>query len=101
MKKTEEFGPFINVPAELIKFAGWSCQSCRQPVRRMGIPAPPRVPRMLIYSCPCGSIGCWEDEDQPTQNLWSDSVRLLCEMGATFALFNGNKLTLPDFQGVN
>jgi hypothetical protein len=98
-----KFGPFRNVPVELIRPAGFNCPICREPVRRAGLPVPGLVPRMMFYQCGCVlSVVCWEDEKQPGGPvLWRQNVRLARAARAQVVIFNGGKDTPRDFQGVN
>jgi hypothetical protein len=98
---SEPFGPFLNIPSAEIRFAGWPCKRCRRPVRKFGKVIPSLVPRMMFFDCMCGTVAAWEDERQPSQKTWTKSVQRLRESGAGVVIFNGNKDTPPEFQGLN
>jgi hypothetical protein len=97
------FGPFANVPVDLIRSAGFDCPVCKTPVRRFGVVVPHLLPRALIYNCGCGkSIVCWEDELQPScVEHWRENVELARQVNVEVVVFNGGKETPPDFQSVN
>jgi hypothetical protein len=59
------FGPFTNIPQELIHPVGFDCLECHSPVRRFGVVVPQLLPRMMFYSRKCGTVAVWEDEAQP------------------------------------
>jgi hypothetical protein len=100
-RKTEHFGPFLNVPSAAIGRAGFRCDSCRKPVRLFRQAVPTLVPRMVFYACRCGTIVVWEDERQPTQAIWPMLFELLRRSGAGVLIFNGAKETPPGFTGIN
>jgi hypothetical protein len=97
------FGPFTNVPFKLIHPAGFNCPLCGQLVKCFGIQTPTAVPRMMIYSCGCGSsVVTWEDERQPTSaKHWRRNIQLAHRANVGVVVFNGGKDTPPGFQGIN
>jgi hypothetical protein len=101
MKSTVSFGPFCNVESNRITFAGWPCSRCRKPVRKMAVAAPNVAPRMIFYACPCVTVCCWQDERQPNAKIWPSNVGLALSTGSKVVVFNGDKPTPPDFQGIN
>ena len=95
------FGPFLNVPIELIHPAGFCCPLCREPVKRCGLQTP-IVPRIMIHSCKCGpSIVTWEDERSPTIKTWPLNIEFARKADAGVVIFNGGKDTPAGFQGIN
>jgi hypothetical protein len=98
----QRFGPFENVPAELIHPAGFNCRKCKRVVRRAGVVCPGVIPRIMFYSCKCGTIAVWEDERQPRDaQHWAQNIELLKKAGVDLVIFNGNKPTPPSFSGIN
>jgi hypothetical protein len=58
------------------------------------------VPRLVIHACECGAVVGFEDEQQPTSNLWPYFIRLLREGNAeVLMLHNGREIA--GFQGMN
>jgi hypothetical protein len=98
---SEPFGPFQSIPSAEIRFAGWPCKRCRRPVRKFGAVVPLLIPRMMFFACKCGTVAAWEDERQPSQKTWTNSVQLLKDSGVAVVVFNGGKDTPPEFQGLN
>jgi hypothetical protein len=100
---TIRFGPFENIPADGIRPAGFTCRECKTPVRKVGLPVPGIVPRVMTYACKCGgSVMTWEDEKQPTNaDTWSMNLALMKKNNAEVIVFNGNKRTPPSFSGIN
>ena len=101
MSDWRAFGPFVNIPAELIKSAGFGCRVCHKPVERFAKSLPYAVPRMIFHSCACGTVVTWEDENQPRRKYWRHLVRLLQKSGATVVMFNENKPLSEGFSGLN
>jgi hypothetical protein len=99
---TQKFGPFL-IPADYpILQAGWRCSRCREQVRKLFRRIPYLVPRAVLYSCKCGTVVVWEDEQQPKDTEhWSWNVELLRARSTEVAIFNGNKPTPPGFGGMN
>jgi hypothetical protein len=97
------FGPFTNVPQELIHPVGFDCSQCGGTVRRFGVVMPHLIPRLVFYSCRCGTISVWEDEAQPHGSQhWALNIELLKKSGASLVIFNGNKSRPPpSFAGIN
>lgn len=56
---------------------------------------------MMFYACKCGTVTVWEDERQPSQKTWTNTIQLLKDAGVEVVVFNGSKVTPPGFQGVN
>jgi hypothetical protein len=101
MSATRAFGPFVAIPSELIKSAGFGCRVCHKPVERFAQSLPYAVPRMIFHSCACGTVVTWEDENQVRRKDWRPLVRLLQKAGAKVLMFNGNKPLSEDFSGLN
>jgi hypothetical protein len=100
--KTENFGPFADIPSDSIKPVGFSCRICKHPVRRFCAVVPNLVPRMMFYVCKCGAIAVWEDEKQPKDaQHWRQNIKLLKKAGVGLVVFNGNKPTPASFSGIN
>jgi hypothetical protein len=99
---TEHFGPFTNIPSNDIHEAGFKCYTCRQSVRRFKAVVPHLLPRMVFYSCRCGSVAVWEDESQPASSkTWRFNMTLLAKAGVDIVIFNGGRETPAGFQGIN
>jgi hypothetical protein len=101
MSDLRAFGPFSNIPSDLIKAAGFGCRVCQKPVERFVQSLPYAVPRMIFHSCACGTVVTWEDENQPRRKYWRLLVRLLQKSGAKVLMFNGNKPLDESFSGFN
>jgi hypothetical protein len=101
MSATRAFGPFLNVPGELIKNAGFSCRTCHRPVERFAQAVPYVVPRMVFHACRCGTVVTWEDENQPRRKYWRQLVRLFQKSEANVLMFNGNRPLEESFSGLN
>jgi hypothetical protein len=96
------FGPFTNIPCDDIKTAGFHCPKCRKPVEKFAMMLPAMVPRMIFYSCRCGTVTVWEDESQPENSeIWSWNVDLLRKHKVHLVMFNGDKPLSPGFAGQN
>ena len=96
------FGPFIDVPVEDIKPAGFMCWTCRQAVERLTKAFPSQVVRMFFYACSCGTIICWEDERQPRGSRhWRLNIKLMRASRTKVLIFNGNRPLSADFSGTN
>jgi hypothetical protein len=100
MSATRPFGPFVNIPGELIKSAGFGCRSCHRTVEQFAQAVPPVIPRMIFHACACGTVVTWEDEAQVTRRSWRGLMKLLQKSSADVLMFNGGKES-PEFQGVN
>jgi hypothetical protein len=87
MGTTRSFGPFADVPADLIKDAGFLCNHCRRAVERLAQVVPTLAPRMIFYTCKCGSVAVWEDERQPDSRLWWRDIRLLRKAKVSIIIF--------------
>jgi hypothetical protein len=96
----QTFGPFKNVPSELIHSAGFRCPLCGRKVKRLALKTS-IVPRLMIYVCKCVNVTTWEDETAPTVRTWPDTIELARLTGAGILMFNGGGETPPDFQGIN
>jgi len=70
-------------------------------VRKLAVAVPYLAPRLHFHACKCATLVTWEDERQPTQELWSGSVELARQAGAELVIFNGNRPTPVGFQGIN
>ena len=101
MSTARSFGPFVEVPSELIKSAGFGCRVCHKPVERFAQATPYGVPRMIFHACRCGTVVTWEDENQVRRKDWRSLVRLLQKAGAKVLMFNGNKPLSKGFSGLN
>jgi hypothetical protein len=101
MSEKRVFGPFVDVPTDMVTPAGFVCNHCRGPVERVAQVVPALTPRIIIYACRCGAVAVWEDEHQPDCRLWRCHVKLLREAKVDTLIFNGNKPTTTKFQGVN
>jgi hypothetical protein len=95
------FGPFLNVPRELIKCAGFGCRVCHKPVECFLQTVPYLVPRMVFHACRCGTVVTWEDENQPGRKEWRHLVRMMQKSGANVLMFNGDKPLSESFTGLN
>ena len=98
---TRRFGPFLEVPCDAVKPAGWKCHECRNPVERFAQALPGMVPRMIFHACACGCAVVFEDETQPHPRTWRLVIDLLKASKAKVAIFDGGKSLSPDFSGVN
>jgi hypothetical protein len=96
------FGPFLDVPCDDIKPAGFKCRECRHPVEKLAKVLPNLVPRMFFYSCKCGMVTTWEDEAQPQgSRVWRLNTNLLKRSGAKVLIFNGARKLSAGFSGIN
>jgi hypothetical protein len=91
---TQIFGPFSIPDDHPILEAGWRCQRCQEQVRKLFKVIPYLLPRSVLYSCACGTVMVWEDEQQP-QNAthWAVNIKLLRKRGAEVLVFNGKQQT--------
>jgi hypothetical protein len=101
MSDLRAFGPFVGIPDELIKSAGFSCGLCHKPVERFAATVPGGVLRMIFHACRCGTVVTWEDETQVRCKDWRPLVRLLQKSGAKAVMFDGNKPLSEGFSGLN
>jgi hypothetical protein len=101
MSDLRSFGPFVEIPCELIKNAGFSCRTCRRPVERFAQAIPYGVPRMVFHACGCGCVVVWEDEIAIKHRHWRSMVALLQRSGAEVLMINGNNPLEESFSGVN
>ena len=100
--KEVAFGPFQNVPVELIASARFDCPRCRQTVCQAGMVMPGQVARMMFFACRCGpAVAVWEDESQPTAEIWGATMAMALAAGAGLLIFNGGKDTSLGFGGAN
>jgi hypothetical protein len=100
--KSKPFGPFVDIPSSDIHPAGFRCYLCSRPVRVLRHVMPYGVIRMCFYSCRCGpSIIVWEDEKQPTAQIWPKNIELARKTKADMVIFNGERPLSEDFQGIN
>src|SRR5262245_11745245 len=101
MTATRAFGPFAEVPSELIKSTGFNCRIYRHPVEHLAQKHPFVVPRMLIHGCECGCICVWEDEVNIKRKIWRSVIALLQRSGAKVLLVNWDQPLDESFSGVN
>ena len=98
--KTCRFGPFVNVPRDLISLSGFSCPCCSNPVRKLSQPTE-SVFVVVLYSCQCGTVIVWQDENQPSDQNWKQNIDLMQSQNAQVVIFNGNKPAGPALSGLN
>jgi len=60
------FGPFSDVPAAEIRWAGFVCNTCRKPVQKwLARFVAEEGDFLMILSCPCVSAAAWACENPP------------------------------------
>jgi hypothetical protein len=85
---TQIFGPFLIPDNHPVVEAGWNCERCREPVKKLFKEIPYLLARCVLYTCPCGTVACWEDEKQPRDaKHWRRNIKLLRSRGAQVAIY--------------
>jgi hypothetical protein len=100
---TRSFGPFLEVPTDEIKRAGFGCLRCKQPVEVLRKVLPGVMPRMIFHSCRCEyTTVTWEDEAVPrTARDWLVAVKVMRRARVRILVINQGRELSPGFSGLS